>query len=113
MELYENGGFQFFYKNRRIGESEPIDEDDMSDIGSGKGNEDNLYIYCEKCGVHMDFVEGKNNNLDGKWVCPDCRRSVRESTPYKQLDRENSAFDIWDDDDDDDDYDLAMRCHDD
>lgn len=112
MTDYENGGFLFFYKNRKIGSSDPIDEDEMTAIGEGKGNEDNLYIYCEKCGVHMDFVQGKNNDLDGKWACPDCKRTVREQTPYNQLERENNAFDLSDDRDWDD-YDMAMYCHDD
>lgn len=112
MENIGNNGFQFFYRNRRIGSSEPLDGEEMDDIGEGKGNEDNLYIYCASCGVHMDFIQGKNNDLDGRWVCPECKRSVREITPYNQLERENDAF-LNGSDDFESDYDLAMRCHDD
>lgn len=92
MDYRENDGFQFFYKNRRISRSEPIRDEDFDEIEPGKGNEDSLFIFCLDCGVYMDFKTGKTGCLDGKWTCPDCRRSVREATAYKQLDRENTAY---------------------
>ena len=60
----------------------------------------------------MEFEIGKNNALDGKYVCPVCGKSVRERTPYTQLERENETFleewadgdyeEYYDDDEEDD-----------
>lgn len=108
-------GYEFKYKNGRIGRSVPLEMDDIVKIESTCANRDNIFIYCTSCAVYMDFVEGKDQLLDGKWQCPKCRRRVRETTPYSQLERENAEGEfIFDDDYDEneveDDFDRYLRC---
>lgn len=83
-----------FVRGSRLSKSKLLSSSEVSAIPDGKGNDDDLFIFCGKCGTYMDFFAGADNSLDGKWNCPGCGRSVREATPYKQLDRENSQFDI-------------------
>ena len=99
---YDNSGFLFTYKSK-LGKSEYLSENDILSIPDGKGNDDNLFIFCYRCEEYMDF-NGGSVSLTGKWVCPKCKRGVREQTPYDRLCKENeefcSSFDIFDDDDD-------------
>ncbi len=114
MEFSNNYGFEFEYSNGRIGKSTYLDEDTVNTIGfSGtKCNDQNIFVFCKKCDTYMNFEVGKNNALDGKYVCPKCGKSVRERTPYTQLERENETFlteqdndyeDYYDEDDDEED----------
>ena len=96
-------GFLFNYSSSRLGKSQPLGEDDISSFDSAKHNSDDapLFVRCKKCGVLMDFAPGPNDELDGKWICPECKTKVRERTAYSELSRENDAFltDFLDDDD--------------
>lgn len=94
MEFSNNYGFEFEYSNGRIGKSTYLDEDTVNTIGfSGtKCNDQNIFIFCKKCNTYMEFEISKNNALDGKYVRPVCGKSVRERTPYTQLERENETF---------------------
>ncbi len=98
-------GFEFEYRSGHLdGNPMLLSKQDMIDIGIVRGNDQNLFIYCRKCGTYMDFQQGKNNMLDGKYICPVCRKSVRERTPYSRLNEANEAFLAELEDDDYEDY---------
>jgi len=108
MDKQNNEGFMFPYKNGRLGRSVLLFEDTIRRLNNDFHNDDNLFIFCIQCNQYMDFLKGKKNALDGKWVCRGCGRSVRETTPYHRLDSENRAYlskiNISDDYDPDDAY---------
>lgn len=90
----EKFGFLFNYSCSRIGKSQPLGEDDLSSFDPQKHNNDDvpLFVRCKNCGVLMDFTPGPNDDLNGKWICPECKTKVRERTAYSELGRENDAF---------------------
>ena len=97
-------GFKFVHNGKSIGKSILVNENEIRNIGTSKSNDQNIFIYCKSCETYMDFQVGIKNELDGKWVCPVCGKTVRERTPYAQLEKENEAFLSEFDDADDDDY---------
>lgn len=103
---YDNSGFLFKMKSR-LSKSEYLPEEDIRDIPNGKGNEDNLFIFCDRCSEYMDFHDG-DVSMTGKWVCPKCGKRIREQTPYNQLCRDNEKYytNYGFDEDDDDDFDY-------
>ncbi len=96
-DIYENleeSGFEFSYKNQRLGRSKPIAKSAIDKLDPSKHNNDDipLFVKCRHCEEYMDFEEGPNGMLDGKWTCPDCGSRVRERTAYSQLERENEEW---------------------
>lgn len=93
-EQYENSGFEFLYKNKRLGKSRTIFADEVNAIDVMKRNNDEipLFVKCASCGVHMDFEVGYFDDLDGWWICPDCGARVKERTVYSHLEKENEEF---------------------
>lgn len=93
-EQYENSGFEFVYKNKRLGKSKTIFKEEVDGIDISKRNNDDipLFVKCGSCGIYMDFEMGPNDDLDGWWKCPDCGARVKERTVYRHLEDENEAF---------------------
>ena len=91
----EKFGFLFNYNNSRLGKSQPLEGSEISSYEPQKHNNEDvpLFVNCKKCGFLMDFEPGQKGNLDGYWICPECRSKVRERTAYTKLERENDAFD--------------------
>ena len=91
---FKNHGFEFTYSKRHIGTSEYFPIEAMETLPDTKHNEDEypLYVRCGTCGAYMDFSKGTKGIQSGKWTCRTCGITVRESTAYRQLDRENFAF---------------------
>ena len=79
----EDYGFEFRYRNHHLSRSKHIDPSDME---TGCGNSDNLFIFCSNCGVYMEFHE--DGLMNGHWECPECGVKVREQTVYSQMNRE-------------------------
>lgn len=74
-DIYDGAGFYFDY-NRQLSHSKDIP----------------LFVNCKACDTFMDFIPGNDGPLTGKWKCPICGKSVRESTVYEKLNRENDHF---------------------
>ena len=70
--------------------------------GRNRGKSENKGVILSN--KNLDFQVGIKNELDGRWICPVCGKTVRERTPYAQLEKENEAFLSEFDDADDDDY---------
>lgn len=111
MDFSDGYGYEFEC-NRRIGKSTYLDAADVDILHSLwiESNDQNIFVFCKKCNTYMYFETGKNNALDGKYICPVCGRTVKESTPYTKLEKENEAFlseledDDYYDEDDDEEY---------
>ena len=103
-------GFIFNY-NKRLSKSKVIPKNDVLEINPDKRNTDEipLFVNCKPCNELMDFEIGPEDCLDGKWVCPICRSTVKEQTVYKQLDRENEES-IYDNQDLDDEPECCRAC---
>ncbi|KAB0576656.1 hypothetical protein EI53_01517 [Fusobacterium naviforme] len=87
-----HSGFVFDYNNAKLNHSQLISPEEMAVINDTKHNNDDipLYVRCLKCGgEYMDFEVDPNDDLDGYWVCPSCKKKVREKTAYLKLDKEN------------------------
>lgn len=84
-----NFGFEFNYRNHRIGKSSPLNESQMDGIGDAGSNSSGMFVRCDMCGTYMNYQEGSAGGLDGRWICPSCGTKVREMTAYNQLGREN------------------------
>lgn len=105
---YRDSGFEFDYNNKKIGKSKMISKDELDEIQSEKYNSDSMLIKCRSCGIYMDFIQGDNGDLTGKWKCPNCGTSVKERTAYSQLERENDTFlQKWLDDEEYDELDWS------
>lgn len=85
-------GFLFKVKPRHIGKPIPLTAKELGEHPAIAINEDQIVLYCETCDVHMFYKEGNGRPLNGKWVCEECFRTVRENTVYKLLDTENSEY---------------------
>ena len=85
-------GFEFTYRNKRLGHSKPLSWQRCSELGKFRSsNDDHMFVKCGICSEYMDYISG-TGNLDGKWICPNCSVKVRESTAYNQISRENINF---------------------
>lgn len=90
---FDSSGFEFIRKNKHLGNSRIIFQDELSKIEASKTNNDDLpmLIYCDDCGCCMDYniLEGKDV---GVYICPVCKGTVKELTLYNKLDRENERY---------------------
>lgn len=100
----EDSGFEFEYTSR-LGRSKPIFKENIDELDPSKHNNDEipLFVKCCSCGEYMDFTQGSNKMMDGKWTCPSCGKRVKERSAYDQLERENEEWeheydDIYDED---------------
>ncbi len=93
-DKYKGSGFEFTYKNKKLSGSKTIFKKDVIKIDQSKRNNDEIpmFIKCENCNNYMDFKVGKNDNLDGKWVCPSCSSEVKERSVYVKLNNENGNY---------------------
>ena len=79
-------GFVFDFQNRHLGTSRSIGADEMARIPRTKRCILSAwYIHCVRCDLYMDYVKGPRADVDGKWVCPVCGSSVKESTAMKKM----------------------------
>ena len=94
MDFPSEYGYKFEYNNGHISKSTFLNEEavDTLRLLLIDSNDQNIFVFCKKCDTYMDFEVGKNNALDGKYICPVCGKSVKERTPYTQLEKENEAF---------------------
>ena len=91
---YEGSGFLFAYAGGKIGRSVSLPKGEVDKIDARKRNKDDvpLFVRCSTCGEYMDFSPGPENLMDGTWVCPTCKATVKESAPYRKLSKENDRF---------------------
>lgn len=88
------------YNNGRLGVAREV-----SDIPDGVvGNDDNIYVFCKKCGCYMNYQKLGNGLMDAIWVCPKCTKRVREETAYNKMNQQNNSW-LADNDFDTEDYD--------
>ena len=88
------------YNNGRLGV-----EREVSDIPDWVvGNDDNIYVFCKKCGCYMNYQKLGDGLMDTIWVCPKCTKRVREETAYNKINQQNNSW-LADNDFDTEDYD--------
>ena len=56
------------------------------------GNDDNIYVFCKKCGVYMNYQKLNMSAISGLYICPVCDKKVREETVYNKLSRQNNSW---------------------
>ena len=88
------------YNNGRLGVAREV-----SDIPDRVvGNDDNIYVFCKKCGCYMNYQKLGDGLMDTIWVCPKCTKRVREETAYNKINQQNNSW-LADNDFDNEDYD--------
>ncbi len=94
---YNGLGFIFNYIEGELGKSQVVLKNDLKKISPCKHNLDDrpLFVYCQDCGIYMDFKKGHKNDLDGKWICLNCNAEVDEQAVYIQLSDENDEYDEY------------------
>lgn len=85
-------GFLFHCRGGELTEPDPLSDREVQDQPEGTGNQDDLFIRCDDCGVNMTFTKNSPDQLDGEWRCPVCGQTVQEETPYDLLEEKNRAF---------------------
>ena len=88
---YVGAGFIFTYFRKHLSRSKVVFREETTEIDNSKHNRDStpLYIKCKSCQVLMDYKTETDKNLNGWWVCSSCGARVKETTVYRQLEREN------------------------
>ena len=83
-----NVNFVMNYNNGRLGVAREV-----SDVPDGViGNDDNIYVFCKKCGVYMNYQKLNMSAISGLYICPVCDKKVREETVYNKLSRQNNSW---------------------
>ena len=88
-------GFVFKYENNELNLLESKSKKEVAALPSGTGNDDALFILCNRCDRFMHFEEGTEELLSGVWSCPVCGAAVPEERPYVILHKENQKYDEW------------------
>ena len=93
-------GFLFHCKGGELAEPDPLSDREVQAQPEGTGNQDDLFLRCDDCGVNMTFTQNSPDQLDGEWRCPECGWTVQEDEPYDMLNAMNEAFEamLYEDD---------------
>ncbi len=87
-------GYGFGHKkNQKLSKSYELDILDLVQLAAiypDSGNDQNLFVHCDDCNTYMNYIPGISG--DGYFICPICGSKVRESTPYRQLEKENENY---------------------
>ncbi len=113
---YQESGFKFVYSKRHLSKSKMIFKKELDEIDAAKKNDDLMVVWCKNCKTYMDHGRGATI-FDGFYRCPVCGAKVRESTTYRQLEKENTIFaekycDIYGADNEEEDGDIPDICMD-
>lgn len=95
-------GFIFYCEDGNLSQPESRSKKEISELPTEAGNQDSIYVFCNKCDRFMPYARGTKGKLNGEWSCPSCGASVPEIVPYDILEDMNKNFEkeFLDDDDD-------------
>lgn len=79
-------GLGFVYKNHKLSHSRVMTSDEMDGIRLDCANTEMMYVLCGKCNEWM------THEIAGYYICSVCGTRVKESTAYRQLERENDKY---------------------
>ena len=85
-ELYN--GYRFTAYKHGLGHSVVLTCDEEMDIPDECKNPEKLVIWCYQCCCYMVFHEAEER-LEGYWQCPECKKRIREISPYHQIERDD------------------------
>ena len=92
-ENYKTLGFMFDSTGNRLSKNcKYISEEEQALLPADTGNKDRIYIYCTDCEEFMRYEAGDEASLNGRWICDNCGKTVKEETPYDRLGDINDAF---------------------
>lgn len=85
--------YRFKAYKTAIGRSSFLETNEDDGIPDEYKNEDHISVWCHSCNCYMEYHNDLGGRLDGYYVCPYCKKRVREETPYRQLGREINEMD--------------------
>jgi len=87
-------GFEFIFGNKYLGKSRFISDKEMDKIDFRNRNDDSIpcVVKCFSCGIYMDYKKGDRGIFDSYWVCPSCKRKIKEEAIYNKLEKENEYW---------------------
>lgn len=88
-------GFVFYYDNGDLSQPDTKSKTEVSMLPFGTGNDDAIYIFCNKCNRYMCFEDEKKGMDTSRWTCPVCGASVSVEQPYDILEEMNREFEKW------------------
>lgn len=83
-------GFILKWINNEIIDILPISLKTKLLIDGGKGNLDNMFVFCNECDNYMNYIIQEDDF--GYWECPCCHNVILESDAYDAIATENNNF---------------------